>query len=68
MWQRARLEKQLNRDNEERAAHKPPKNISEEKEKGKGKDPHDNAYEVTLDENFLTSLEYGMPPASWMVW
>lgn len=27
----------------------------------------DDLYEVTLDEDFLTALEYGMPPASGMV-
>lgn len=26
-----------------------------------------NHYDVTLDEDFVTSLEYGMPPASGMV-
>lgn len=33
----------------------------------KGKKDEDDSYEVTLDEDFLTALEYGMPPASGMV-
>ena len=28
----------------------------------------DYSYGVSLDEDFITSLEYGMPPASGMVW
>lgn len=39
---------------------------ADSEEKGvKGDD--DESYEVTLDEDFLTALEYGMPPASGMV-
>ncbi|CAA6659165.1 unnamed protein product [Spirodela intermedia] len=62
MDQRARLEEQVKQHNEKRAAINPPKDLSEEKEK----DADDDAYEVTLDEDFITSLEYGMPPASGM--
>lgn len=35
--------------------------------KAKNTDDDDYSYEVTLDEDFITSLEYGMPPASGMV-
>lgn len=40
--------------------------LSEDKSKKKV-DDDDDAYDVTLDEDFLTALEYGMPPASGMV-
>lgn len=33
----------------------------------KSKKVDDDAYDVILDEDFLTALEYGMPPASGMV-
>lgn len=33
----------------------------------KTKKNEDDSYEVTLDDDFLTALEYGMPPASGMV-
>ncbi|XP_078430040.1 lysyl-tRNA synthetase, class II isoform X2 [Wolffia australiana] len=62
MDQRARLEEQVRQHNSKRAAASPPTDGSE----GKEKDADDNAYDVTLDEDFLTSLEYGMPPASGM--
>ncbi|XP_059296626.1 lysine--tRNA ligase, chloroplastic/mitochondrial [Lycium ferocissimum] len=57
--QRRRLEEQVRQHNEKKAA----SGLNKEQE---NKDDDDDAYEVTLDEDFLTALEYGMPPASGM--
>ncbi|KAI3938160.1 hypothetical protein MKW98_018716 [Papaver atlanticum] len=60
--QRDRLEKQVKQHNEKREASGLHTDSVEEREKKND----DESYEVTLDEDFLTALEYGMPPASGM--
>ncbi|KAJ8760121.1 hypothetical protein K2173_010977 [Erythroxylum novogranatense] len=59
--QRRRLEEQVRQHNRRRATSVSEANGAEEKRKDV-----DDSYEVTLDDDFLTALEYGMPPASGM--
>ncbi|KAJ4791044.1 Lysine--tRNA ligase [Rhynchospora pubera] len=64
--QRSRFEDQIKQHNAKRAALASEPKSSEETTKAKNNDDDDDDYEVTLDEDFITSLEYGMPPASGM--
>ncbi|KAL5563710.1 hypothetical protein UlMin_033457 [Ulmus minor] len=58
--QRGRLEEQVRQHNEKRA-----EAVSEtDSTEVKIKKDDDESYEVMLDDDFLTALEYGMPPAS----
>ncbi|KAL6203849.1 hypothetical protein ACLB2K_027548 [Fragaria x ananassa] len=61
MDQRRRLEEQVRQHNEKRATAISGIDSAEDK-----REETDESYEVTLDDDFLTALEYGMPPASGM--
>lgn len=60
--QRGRLEEQVRQHNKKRAAAATVSEVSS----AEAKKNDDNSYDVTLDDDFITALEYGMPPASGM--
>lgn len=63
LLQRGRLEEQVRQHNKKRAAAATVSEVSS----AEAKKNDDNSYDVTLDDDFITALEYGMPPASGMV-
>ncbi|XP_023534158.1 lysine--tRNA ligase, chloroplastic/mitochondrial [Cucurbita pepo subsp. pepo] len=58
--QRGRFEEQIRQHNEKRGVAVSGTDAID----GSQKKDEDDSYEVTLDDDFLTALEYGMPPAS----